>query len=235
LKNRYTDIGVTLQNIFSKSFVRREFFREGRNLLLQGHFHFSIDMQTAVSWDLLVIVFFIIIMSYSYIVGSNGTAKIILASYVGMLAANGIGNLFAKSIHLSAPLIKIVETSADENVIIFKLFMFIVITLLLVLKGGFLVEVGRFNSWPLRMGITTVLGFLSAGLIMSTVLVFIAGGKVDSFLVSSLQEGVDIPATTVFVRSMLQYYNLWFAAPAVVFSLLSVFNVSVPPVSSGQE
>lgn len=186
-------------------------------------------MQLAASWDLLIIVFFVIIMCYSYIVGSNSTAKIILASYVGMLAANGIGNLFASSIHMSQPLIKVLATSADENVIIFKIFMFLVITLLLVLKGGFLVEVGQFSSWPLRMLMTTALGFLSAGLMMSTILVFIAGGKVDSFLVSSLQEGIDIPATTVFVRSLLQYYNLWFAAPAIVFALLSVFNVHVQP------
>jgi len=182
-------------------------------------------MEVALTWDLLIIIFFIVIMSYSYIVGQNGTIKIILSSYIAMLAANGIGNLMMKYISLSEPLIKIVDTSTESNSIIFKILMFIVITLILVLKGGFVVDMGRDYPLPIRLFSITIFGFLSAGLMMSTILVFMAGGT-NGFLSVSIPEVIDIPAQTLFVKSLIEYYNFWFAAPAVAFVLMSLFGTS---------
>jgi len=187
-------------------------------------------MEVALTWDLLIIIFFIVIMSYSYIVGQNGTIKIILSSYIAMLAANGIGNLLMKYIQLTEPVIKVFETSSEANGILFKIFTFIVITLILVLKGGFVVDMGRNYPLPLKMLIVTIFGFLSAGLMMSTILVFIGGGVVDGVLISSLQEAITIPAETLFVRSLIEYYNFWFAAPAIAFVLLSLIGGNTEPV-----
>jgi|CXWL01.1.fsa_nt_gi hypothetical protein len=181
-------------------------------------------MQVALTWDLMVIIFFIVIMSYSYIVGQNGTIKIILSSYIAMLAANGLGNLLAKYIHLSQPIIKVFDNTAESNLVIFKIFTFIVMTLILVLRGGFIIDMGRQGSMVVRLLSVTIFGFLSAGLMMSTILVFIAGSAVDGFLISTLQEAIKIPTQTLFVRSLIDYYNFWFAAPAIAFVLLSVMN-----------
>lgn len=186
-------------------------------------------MEVALTWDLLIIIFFIVIMSYSYIVGQNGTIKIILSSYIAMLAANGIGNLLMKYIQLSDPIIQIFDTSAASNGVLFKIFAFILITLILVLKGGFVVDMGRNYPLPIRMLIVTIFGFLSAGLMMSTILVFIAGGLIDGFLISSIQEAIQIPTQTLFVRSLIDYYNFWFAAPAISFVLLSLIGYTQPP------
>ena len=186
-------------------------------------------MQVALTWDLMVIIFFIVIMSYSYIVGQNGTIKIILSSYIAMLAANGLGNLLVKYIHVSQPLIKIFDSSADSNTVIFKIFTFIIFTLILVLKGGFVIDMGRQNSILVRLMTVTIFGFLSAGLIMSTVLVFIAGNSVDGLLVSTLHEAVKIPTQTLFVRSLIDYYNFWFAAPAIAFVAMSMMANNEPP------
>lgn len=185
-------------------------------------------MEVALTWDLLIIIFFVVIMSYSYIVGQNGTIKIILSSYIAMLAANGIGNLLMKYLNLSEPIIKLVETSPEFNGVIFKIFLFILMTLILVLKGGFIVDMGRHYPFPIRMLILTIFGFLSAGLMMSTVLVFIAGGA-NGLVSGSLHEVVQIPAQTVFVRSLIEYYNFWFAAPAVAFVIMSVVGFSGIP------
>lgn len=187
-------------------------------------------MEVALTWDLLIIIFFIVIMSYSYIVGQNGTIKIILSSYIAMLAANGIGNLLMKYIQLTEPVIKVFETSSEANGILFKIFIFIVITLILVLKGGFVVDMGRNYPLPMRMLIVTIFGFLSAGLMMSTILVFIGGGVVDGVLISSLQEAITIPAETLFVRSLIEYYNFWFAAPAIAFVFLSLIGGHSEPL-----
>jgi hypothetical protein len=182
-------------------------------------------MEVALTWDLLIIIFFIVIMSYSYIVGQNGTIKIILSSYIAMLAANGIGNLLMKYIYLSEPLIEIVDTSTESNGIIFKILIFIIITLILVLRGGFLVDMGRDYPLPIRLLSLTVFGFLSAGLMMSTILVFIAGGT-DGFLSDNIPDVINIPAQTLFVKSLIEYYNFWFAAPAIAFVIMSLFGTS---------
>jgi hypothetical protein len=186
-------------------------------------------MEVALTWDLLIIIFFIVIMSYSYIVGQNGTIKIILSSYIAMLAANGIGNLLMKYIQLSEPIIKVFDTGSASNGVLFKIFSFILITLILVLKGGFVVDMGRNYPLPIRVLIVTIFGFLSAGLMMSTILVFIAGGVVDGFLITSIQEAIQIPTETLFVRSLIDYYNFWFAAPAIAFVLLSLVGYTQPP------
>lgn len=180
-------------------------------------------MEVALTWDLLIIIFFIVIMSYSYIVGQNGTIKIILSSYIAMLAANGIGNLLMKYIQFSQPIIPLFDATAESNGFLFKVFAFIIITLILVLKGGFNVDMGRNYPFPIRMLIVTIFGFLSAGLMMSTILVFISGGAAES-LNSNIQEVINIPTQTIFVQSLVEYYNFWFAAPAIAFVFLSFFG-----------
>lgn len=190
-------------------------------------------MQLSLTWDLLIIIFFIVIMSYSYIVGQNGTIKIILSSYIAMLAAHGLGNLLLKYIQLTQPLIKVINTTPEENGILFKIFMFIVITLILVLRGGFTIDMGRENSLFFRLVITSVFGFLSAGLMMSTVLVFIASGETDGFLLGSLQEAITIPTQTTFVKSLIEYYNFWFAAPAIAFVAYSLVRPTPPQIIEG--
>jgi len=181
-------------------------------------------MEVALTWDLLVMIFFVVIMSYSYIVGLSGTVKIILSSYIAMLAANGIGNLASRYIVLSEPIIKVLSDDPVENVVIFKIFIFIIITLILVLKGGFLIDLPRNDSLMTRFVITSGFGFLSAGLIMSTILLFIAGASVEGGMLESIQAALNIPDRTLFVHLLFKYYNFWFAAPAVAFVALSVVN-----------
>ncbi len=191
-------------------------------------------MPYSLSWDLLIIVFFVIIMSYSYIVGQNGTIKIILSSYIGMLSANGIGNLLSKYVQLSQPLIKLFDASKEENTVIFKILVFVAITLILVLRGSFSVDIGHHRSWFVRLGILTTFGFLSAGLIMSTILVFIASASGQGFL-GAVADPSQLPLHTVFVKSLIQYYNAWFAAPAVAFIAFSYLQDEAPPPLVQQE
>ncbi len=188
-------------------------------------------MEVSLTWDLVVMLFFVIIMAYSYIVGQNGTIKIIISSYIAMLAANGIGNLVAKYILVSQPLIKIMTTSPEENVVIFKMLMFVTITLLLVLKGSFEVDVSRHQSGSAKFVGTSIFGFLSAGLLISTILVFTVGSETDGLFGQNLQQAIDLPYRTLFVGYLVNYYDFWFAAPAIAFVALSALGPSIPPIA----
>ena len=185
-------------------------------------------MELVLSWDLVVMILFIVIMSYSYIVGQNGTIKIIVSSYIAMLAANGLGNLVAKYIIASEPVIQILATSPQEKIVLFKIFTFLVITVILVLKGSFHIDMSRYYSLPMRLLTTTIFGIMSAGLIMSTILVFIAGVQVDGVLVQNITDVFAIPYETVFVRYLIEFYNFWFAAPAITFVALSALSSDIP-------
>ena len=52
-------------------------------------------MNIELSWDLFVLVFFVVIMAYSLIIGRDNTLKVILGTYVAALTADAAGNLFA--------------------------------------------------------------------------------------------------------------------------------------------
>jgi hypothetical protein len=55
------------------------------------------------SWDLFIIVFFGVIIAYSFIIGRNQTLKIIIATYMAILTADGLGNLFQTYLLPTAP------------------------------------------------------------------------------------------------------------------------------------
>lgn len=188
-------------------------------------------MEVALTWNLLVIIFFVIIMSYSYIVGLQGTIKIILSTYIALLAAHGIGNLAAQYLALTQPLIKLINTTPEENIIILKIFVFVIITLTLVLKGGFFIDIAHQYSWISRFVVSTVFGFLSAGLILSTLLVFVTGFELHAEATTVLQKILQISEKTLFVRLFVDFYNFWFAAPAIAFVGLSLIN----PLAEGEQ
>lgn len=181
-------------------------------------------MQLSVTWDLMIIVFFAVIMSYSYIVGQNGTLKIILSSYIALLTANGIASLFGKYLEMSQPVVSTLKTTPQENVILLKVLLFVGLMLTLVLRGGFFVDIGTHHRFPTRILISTVLGILSAGLIMSTVLVFLASSNADVLFLPDVKGTLDIPTKTLFVQSLIDYYHVWFAAPAIAFIGLSFWS-----------
>ena len=50
-------------------------------------------MDLTLTWDLLLILFFAIVIAYSFIVGKEESGKIIVASYVAAVAVQGLGNI----------------------------------------------------------------------------------------------------------------------------------------------
>lgn len=152
-----------------------------------------------------------------------------------MLAANGLGNLIARYILLSEPVINVFATSPEENIVLFKIFVFLFITVILVLKGSFHVDMSRYFGLPIRIMTTTIFGVLSAGLIMSTILVFVASTAVDGILVQDITEAISIPYQSVMVQYLVTYYNFWFAAPAIAFVGISVLSPDIPIAPIGLE
>ncbi|MFH0820392.1 MAG: hypothetical protein V1908_01320 [Candidatus Peregrinibacteria bacterium] len=182
-------------------------------------------MQINLSWDLFVIVFFAVIIAYSFIIGRNQTLKIIISSYIAILAADGIGNLIQQFfIGENAIVEPISVTNTESSLIIIKIVIFVFTIVLMTTRGRFDISMGRTGSGMLNFGLALIYGILSAGLITSTILLYASG-------TSLMQEGlvmndamINIYRESQLVRLMINNYNVWFALPAITFVVSSLIG-----------
>jgi lipoprotein signal peptidase len=72
-------------------------------------------MEINLSWDLFVVVFFTVIIAYSFIIGRNQTLKIIIASYIAILTSDGIGNLIERFFIGENPIINVLNFVGSEK------------------------------------------------------------------------------------------------------------------------
>ncbi len=184
-------------------------------------------MELNLSWDLIGIVLFGTIIAYSFIVGVNRTAKIIIATCLASLTADGIGNFF-QSIFLSSDKFNSALKFADINgpeeaLILFKIIIFAIVVVMIATKGAFIVDAAQPSRPGGAVWLNLLFGFLSAGLIISTLLVYIAGlsftqaPPVNSDIVS-------IYAQSPLVKLMVDHHDFWFSAPIIAFVIWSIFS-----------
>lgn len=187
-------------------------------------------MNIPLSWDLFVLVFFVIIVAYSFIIGRDNTLKVILGTYVAALAADAAGNLFSMSFGQSALFTKVlnlagVETGNEATVFV-KVLIFVALVILFSVRGAYEVNTTEDRSTGVRMVISFVYAILSAGLIISVILVFISGisfvgGGANTTTTSAL---TDLSTQSRLIKSMLNYTYLWFSLPALAFLVHSLYS-----------
>ena len=176
-------------------------------------------MQILPTWDLFILVFFAIIIAYSFIIGRNSTLKIIISTYIAILTADGFGNIVDKFILSENPVIDIVTAANTGSLVILKILIFVLVIVLLAVRGSFFVATGIEKSVIVSIATTGAFGFLSAGLIIATILVYISGGGFMG--VTAGATGIDISSNSELARMMTENYNLWFSLPALAFVVAS--------------
>lgn len=189
---------------------------------------FSMDI--TLSWDLFVIVFFVVILAYSLIIGRDNTLKVILGTYVSMIAADAGGTLFSKYLSGSELFMKILKFAAvgneQEAVVFVKVILFVALVILFAVRGAFEVDTADDRSILVRTILSMVYAVLSAGLIISAILVFVSG-------VSLVGGGSTETTTTALwdvynqsgmIRTIVDNSNLWFSMPALAFLIHSFYS-----------
>lgn len=183
------------------------------------------------SWDLFIVVIFAVIIAYSFIIGKENTLKVIVGSYIAILAADGIGNLFKQYVLSSKQFVVFIKFfgvgSEDKSIIMIKVVVFIAAIVILAIRGGFEVKTGFAKSGVVGMILNLIFGALSAGLVVSTLLIYASGA---SFVAGNVNIANNTLAAAYtesnLVKMMIDNYNLWFALPAVSFVVMSLFNKS---------
>ena len=174
-------------------------------------------MDLTLSWDLFVIVFFGIVMSYSFIIGKHEAVKIIVFTYIAIVAGNAAGNLLEQLSSNSQPLLSSFGLSIGLSVLeSTKLAIFIATIILLAIRGGFDVEYGNDDSNIVNTVLTGVFGFATAGLLLTTIITFIAGAPLlDTQLAQTALLSPVIQQSSL-MQIMILYQNVWFVLPALL-------------------
>lgn len=186
-------------------------------------------MNIHLSWDLFILVFFAIIIAYSFILGKDATLKIILGTYASALAADAAGNIFGKYFMNSKNFLKVITQlglgGQKDAAIIAKVTFFVIFIILLTIKGSFSVAAHGGRTGSSRVFLTGIYGFLSAALIVSTVIMYVSG---ISFIAGSYQSGpssiMAFTGQSPFVQNMLNYYNFWFLLPVLAIIIGSLVS-----------
>ncbi len=182
-------------------------------------------MEIVLSWDLFITIFFAIIVAYSFIVGKTQTIKILLCAYIALLFADGFGNLIEFHLRGVSPLVEVFLKFVGEDIFVLgKVLLFVLVTVFLTIKGGFAVNMAE-GSGFVNVIMTFVFAVLCAGLIISTILIFISGtsliGGGPGIEASAI---ADIRNQSQLVRLMVDHYNWWFSLPALAFLVFSLIG-----------
>lgn len=182
-------------------------------------------MNITLSWDLFIVVFFCIIIAYSFIVGRNQTIKIIIGAYIATLTADSIGNLMAKYLGGETPILKILEgPTGDQTLITMKIMIFIAAVVIIAVRGGFEVSILNEQRAPVRLLMTFFFGFLNAGLIVSTLLLYVSGLSLVG--ADQLGDVAMVGSESLLVQLMIENYSVWFSLPAVALVAVSFAEAS---------
>ena len=135
-------------------------------------------MEINLSWDIFIVVFFTVIIAYTFIIGRNQAIKIIISAYIAILAADGVGNIIERYFLGQDPTIKTFDFTSDEgSLILIKIVIFILSIVLITTRGKFQINMSKSNSLMMRTILALTYGVLSAGLITSTVLIYASGAS----------------------------------------------------------
>lgn len=182
-------------------------------------------MEIALSWDLIVIIFFAVILAYSFIVGKDESVKIIIASYIAIVAVQAIGNLLGMLSLQSSSIVSMLGFAMDQDIIsIIKLVLFIVMIIFIAIKGGFEMQYAKDLSGTWEPVVTGAFGFATAGLLLSALLTYVAAKPLLDSSLGMAPLLQPLLRGSTLVNIMVDYQNVWFCLPAILLLTVGIIS-----------
>lgn len=182
-------------------------------------------LNLALSWDILIVVFFAVIMSAGFLLGHHRTIKVVIACYIAIIAVQGVRSIAGRLIGDVSIALGSVGVPIDASVMgLGKVFLFAIALVLFQMRSGIDVSYERNPGRITAIVSTAILGFAAAGLIASTALTYIAGSSVLE------QSGIPLAAIapTIFRSTLLELLvrnqDIWFALPALAIVIGSLLE-----------
>lgn len=182
-------------------------------------------MDITLTWDLIVIVFFAIVLAYSFIVGKDESVKIIIASYIAIVAVQAIGNLLELLTGESKTMMDMLGFTVDRNIIsTIKLILFVAMIIFLAIRGGFEMEYAKQIEGVWETVLTGAFGFATAGLLLTALLTYIAAKPILDHTLGSAPLLAPLLMQSQLVSVMVDYQNVWFCLPAVLLLVVGFIS-----------
>ncbi|MBP9850413.1 MAG: hypothetical protein KBC47_01855 [Candidatus Peribacteraceae bacterium] len=182
-------------------------------------------MNVSLSWDLFIVVFFAIVMSYSFIIGKQKSMKIIIASYISIIAVQGIGNVLSRALLNSGMTMESMGIPVDVTMIALgKIFLFAICVIVFVLRSGIDVSYDKDAGSVLSIIYTGLFGFSTAGLIVSTILTYASGSGILDSTLAAQSTMAPLAAGSTLIQLMILNQDLWYTLPAFVIIALGFLH-----------
>jgi hypothetical protein len=174
-------------------------------------------MQLQLTWDLVIVIFFAVVIAYTFIVGKNESVKVIISCYIAIVAVAGLGSALTTLAADSQDLIATLGFPLDAQAFaLWKLGLLAGVIVFIVLKSGMEIQYQKEPGSLQNILLTTALGFATAGLFFVTLLTFVAGKPILDASLGSSPVLVPLLAESALLPSFITYQNLWFSFPALL-------------------
>ena len=174
-------------------------------------------MNLTPSWDLAIIVFFGIVMAYSFIIGKHQSVKIIIGTYIAIIASQGIGNVLGRMIGDSTTAIHILGIGFDVTVLaIVKVVLLLTFAITFAIRSGIDVSYSKQTNTFLNIFYTGIFGLCTAGLILSALFTFATGGGILDHHTLQWNQLGPIASGSQLLLLLVLNPEIWFTLPALL-------------------
>lgn len=177
-------------------------------------------MDFSLSWDLVLIGIFLILFAYNFLLGQNGTLKLILSVYIAILTADGLTQIIQDFIILPSPNLSAMVIDHELGFYTgMRLLLFFIAIVTFVVKGGFHIGIEPHNHWFARLIIHGLFSAMAVILFLSTILLYISG---KSFITGITEANeISLYSQSYITQMLIDYYQIWFTLPAMAFLISS--------------
>ncbi len=173
-------------------------------------------MNLNLTWDLFIIVFFALVITYSMIIGKHQSVKIIVATYIAIVAVQGITNIIERLTGETEPLLTVLGLTIDNAVLTaVKLAIFIAIIIFFAVRGGLEVAYTKEPGTTMNLILTALFGAATAGLLLSTLLTFVLNIPLLQSE-TTIEKLGDVAGKSKLLELMVWNLDLWFSLPALL-------------------
>lgn len=171
------------------------------------------------TWDLIVVVFFALVVVYSFIVGRDAAMKIAVSAVLAVVAVQGIGNAIA----LLAPPANAYLAGADlalplRYLPVFKIALLAVAIVALSLRAGFRCNGERTGAIS-DLAFTAAFAVATAGLLLIALITFLAGKPLLDPSLSSADAITPLLAQSTLLPLFVAQQDLWYVLPGFLLLL----------------
>lgn len=185
-------------------------------------------MNLTLSWDLFVIVFAALIVAYTFIIGRGESIKILIATYIGIIAVQGLASVLERLNTQLGFILSYVGIPTEQSwiLIVAKLVLFIAIVILLTIHSGIEVHYAKEPNAIIGTVLTLLFGISTAGLLIITILTYVTGVPLLEMNLATVQALAPVVEQSQVMQLLIQNQDVCFTLPAVILAVVGVTHNS---------